>query len=371
MFKYIDHMTGSNILQQRLYNQQVTHQSFQRPAEVVEWFGAMQAQDYHGVKWAIALRLKGITDADIEQAIADKKIVRTWPMRRTLHFVSPEDIRWMLQLLTPRIISRSATLYRQLELDKKLFSKCKKLFANALQGEKQLTRNEIYEILEQAKISTKAMRGLHILCHLAQEGFICFAARKGKQPTFALLDEWVLPIKPLTNDEALALLTKKYFTSHGPATINDFAWWSGLTIADVKRGIEMIKSDLQNEMVNSQQYWMRNNIVVEKIRPQRIFLLPSFDEYLVAYKDRSLAVHTTHTRNIFGANGIFNPVILVNNKVEGTWKRSFKKNKLQIEINLFSELTKAKKDAVAKAVKKYSKFTGAPNSFNLIMLNKQ
>src|SRR5215831_18177656 len=127
MFKYIHrNMTSLNILLQRLYNQQISQRSFQNPNEVVEWFGAMQAQDYFGAKWAIGLRLKGITDADIEQAIADKKIIRTWPMRRTLHFVSPQDIRWMLKLLTPRIIARSKTLYRQLELDQKLFSKCKK-----------------------------------------------------------------------------------------------------------------------------------------------------------------------------------------------------------------------------------------------------
>src|SRR3954452_4054149 len=142
-------MTSSNILQLRLYNQQVTQQAFQKPEELVQWFGAMQAQDYYGAKWAIALRLKGITDAGIEQVTADKKIIRTWAMRRTLHFVSAEDIYWMLKLLTPRIIARSTTLYRQLELDQKLFSKCKKLFIKALQGGKQLTRNEMYEILEQ------------------------------------------------------------------------------------------------------------------------------------------------------------------------------------------------------------------------------
>ena len=349
-------MTNSNILHHRLFNQQITQQSFQKPGELVEWFGAMQAQDYQGAKWAIALRLKGITDTGIEQAIADKKIVRTWPMRRTLHFVSPQDIRWMLKLLTPRIISRSKALYRQLELDEKLFSKCRKLFTKAMEGEKQLPRNEMYDTLEKAKISTKAMRGLHILCHLSQEGLICFASRKGRQPTFALLDDWVSPAKPLTNDEALATLTKKYFLSHGPATINDFAWWSGLTIAEVKKGIEIIKTDLQNEKANGQLFWLTNDISFEKNKTRSVYLLPSFDEYLVAYKDRSIAIDSSHSKNIFGANGIFNPVILVNNKVAGTWKRSFEKDKVRIETNLFSELSNAKREAITKAVKQYGKF---------------
>jgi len=351
-------MTASNILQYRLFNQQITQQSFQKPGELVEWFGAMQAQDYLGAKWAIALRLKGITDTDIEQAVADKKIIRTWPMRRTLHFVSPQDIRWMLKLLTPRIISRSKTLYKQLELDEKLFSKCRKLFVKALEGKKQLPRNEMYDILEKAQISTKAMRGLHILCHLSQEGLICFATRKGKQPTFALLDEWIFPVKPLTNDEALATLTKKYFSSHGPATINDFAWWSGLTIAEVKKGIEIVKNDLQNEKVSAQQYWMTNDISFEKIKTQSVFLLPSFDEYLVAYKDRSLALDSGYTKNVLTPNGIFNPVIIINNKVHGTWKRSFEIDKVRIETNLFNDLSKARKDAITKVAKQYGKFLG-------------
>lgn len=350
-------MKSLDILQQRLYNQQIIRQSFQKPEEVVAWLTAIQAQDYSGAKWAIALRLKDITDKDIEQAIAERKIIRTWPMRRTLHFVSATDVRWLLKLLTPRIIKRSTALYRQLELDEKLFSKCKKLFVKALQGGKLLTRNEMYNVLQKAKISTADLRGLHILCHLAQDGLICFAARKGKQPTFALIDEWVPAAKPLTNEESLALLTRKYFLSHGPATIQDFAWWSGLTVAEVKKGIQTIKSDLQNEIQNGQQYWMSNNMHFEKVKTKGVFLLPSFDEYLVAYKDRSLAVDKAHTKNIFSVNGIFSSVIIVNNKVEGTWKRSFEKDKVRIETNLFSELSKAKKSAVIKVAKQYGKFS--------------
>src|SRR4051812_37664410 len=225
-------MTIKDLIKYRLYNQQISQHVFDTPGDLAKWFGAMQAQDYLNSLWAIGLRLKNATESDIEKAITDKTIVRTWPMRRTLHFVSVQDVRWLLKLLTPRIIARSATLYSQLELDEKLFSKCKKLFVDALQEGKQLTRNELYDILEKAKISTNAQRGLHILCHLAQKGLICFAARTGKQPTFALLDEWTPATKILTHNEELAELTERYFTSHGPATIQDFAWWSSLTVAE-------------------------------------------------------------------------------------------------------------------------------------------
>src|SRR4051794_38506270 len=165
-------MTIKTLLQFRLHNQQIARHAFDDCDEVVKWFGAMQAQDYLNSLWAIGLRLKNATESDIEKAVADKTVVRTWPMRRTLHFVSALDVRWLLKLLTPRIIARSATLYRQLELDEKLFSKCKKLFVKALEGGRLVARNELYDILEKAKISTDAQRGLHILCHLAQEGLI-------------------------------------------------------------------------------------------------------------------------------------------------------------------------------------------------------
>jgi hypothetical protein len=353
-------MTITDILKYRLHNQQISRHMFEQPKDVVAWLGAVQAQDYLNSMWAIGLRIKNAAESDIEKAIADKTIVRTWPMRRTLHFVAAEDIRWMLELLTPRVIARCATMYKQAGLDDKTFAKSKKLFTNALQDGRQLTRNEMYQVLEQAKVSTASQRGLHILAHHAQKGLICFGARQRKQQTFVLLDEWIPATKKLKRDEALAELTKRYFFSHGLATIQDCAWWSGLTVADIKSGLEMIRQHLRAEVINKQTYWMSKNIPDEKIKFQSVYLLPYFDEYLVAYKDRSAAVDSKYSKLIGTANGIFNPVIVINGKVAGTWKRVFKKDMVVVEINPFMPLTERRKNVISIKAKHYGKFLKMP-----------
>lgn len=207
-----------NIPFQRLSNQYLAKNRFADPGDVVAWFGAVQAQDYLGSLWGIGLRTIDACEGAVEKAIANRKIVRTWPMRGTLHFVPAADVRWMLKLLTPRVIARSAGRYRQLELDKRTFANSKKVFVRALEGGKQLTRTEMYKALEAAKISVAGQRGIHILGHLAQEGLICFGNRRAKQQTFVLLDEWVPENQSLNREEALAKLARCYFRSHGPAT---------------------------------------------------------------------------------------------------------------------------------------------------------
>ena len=232
-------MTLQNLLRTRLVNQQIAAQQFKTPGEIVKWLGAVQAQDYLGALWAVGCRLRNAKEKDIEKAIADKNIVRTWPMRGTLHFVAPEDAKWMLQLLTPRVIARAAGEYKRSGLDKKVFDKSRKVLIKALQDGKQLERGDMYRVLEEAKVDTSNTRGLHILGLLAQEGIICFGPRKGKQQSFVLLDEWIPDSKLLKGDEALAELTKRYFTGHGPASIQDFVWWSGLTVIEAKKGLEL------------------------------------------------------------------------------------------------------------------------------------
>ncbi len=226
------------ITQLRLYNQRIACSQFTSPHEVVAWLGAMQAQDYTGAKWSIGLRLPGSSDAAIEQAIAARAIVRTWPMRGTLHFVETSDVRWMLELLTPRIVAGSARRMQQLELDEAIIARSKELFARALQGGKQLTRGDMFQLLEGAGISSAGQRGYHLLARAAQDGMICFGVPSGKQQTFALLEEWAPQAKRLGREEALAELARRYFTSQGPATLQDFMWWSGLTAADARFGVQ-------------------------------------------------------------------------------------------------------------------------------------
>jgi hypothetical protein len=350
-------MTSQELLKLRMTNQQIISSQFNTPGEVVRWLGAVQAQDYMGSLWAIGCRLKNSKEKDIETAIAEKKIVRTWPMRGTLHFVAPEDAKWMLQLLTPRVISRAQSEYRRTGLDKDTFDKSRKIFIKALQGGKQLSRNEMYQVLEDAKINTSNTRGLHILGVLAQQGLICFGPRIGKQPSFVLLDEWVTNHKSLKGDEAIAELTERYFTSHGPATIQDFCWWSGLTQTEAKRGLEMVKQNFVEEKINEQSFWMKATIPA-KIKTPGIYLLPPFDEYLVAYKDRSAALEGLHLRKVFSINGIFSPVLIINGKIAAIWKRTITKKEVIIELQAFQKFTPSQKEGIRKAAKKYSRFIG-------------
>src|SRR5215470_18330604 len=250
-------MTNSEIARLRLHNQRIALATFERPADVVAWMGAVQAQDYFGALWAVGLRMRNAVEADIERALANRTIIRTWPMRGTMHFVAAADARWMLELMTPRIVANIAQCFlRQFDLDESAFARRRELFERALQGGKRLTRTAMYKVLEEGGVSTAGQRGRHILWRLAQDGVICFGAREGKRQTFVLLDEWAPKTKRMSRDESLAELARRYFTSRGPATLQDFAWWSGLTTADASAGLEMAKRSLAQETVNGQTYWL-------------------------------------------------------------------------------------------------------------------
>ncbi len=322
----------SRIALARLANHGIANPTFAQPGDVVTWLGALQAQDYGGALWAIGLRMTGATERSIEQAIAERAIVRTWPMRGTLHFVAAQDVRWLLALLTPRVIAQSAGRYRQLELDEATFARSKKVFAKALLGGKQLTRDEMLQELEQAGISTAGQRGYHLLGRSAQDGLICFGTRRGKQQTFTLLDEWVPLTRSLTRDEALAELTRRYFTSHGPATVQDLMRWAGLTAAEAKTGLAAAGKALVQETVAGRAYWMASDQPELNTGTTATYLLPGFDEYLLGYTDRSAVLDPAYAQRICpGGNGMFSPTIVFDGFVTGTWKRTFKGGAVVIE----------------------------------------
>lgn len=358
-------MTVTDIGRCRLANQLIAVSDHRKPEQVVAALGALQAQDYGGALWSIGLRLPGATETAVETAIAEREIVRTWLMRGTLHFVATADVRWMLELLTPRIIAGSAARARHLELDAAVFARCEKLFVRALQGGRQLPREALMELLENHKISTAKMRGYHILWRLAQEGLITFAARAGKSQTFALLDEWVAPAKKLDRAAALAELARRYFTSHGPALLADFAGWSGLRSADVRAGVEAASSALRRERIGKADFWMPADAAAPEAGMKAAQLLPGFDEYLLGYKDRSAVLEARHARKIVpGSNGVFSPTILLRGRVAGTWKRTLNKETAVIAVSSFHPLRKAEQQAVVAAAARYGRFLGLPVEVN-------
>ncbi|MCB9077600.1 MAG: AlkZ family DNA glycosylase [Anaerolineaceae bacterium] len=350
-------MTIFDIAHLRLHNQGIAPAVMPSPGDVVRRLGAIQAQDYLGTLWALGLRMQQAVEADIEQAIANREIIRTWPMRGTLHFVAPEDVRWMLALLTPRIIAKTARRHQQLELDEATFAQSEIVFAKMLQGGKSLTRPEIMTVLEQAGISTKGQRGYHMLWRAAQNGLICFGPRQGKQDTFVWLNDW-LPAGPsLNRAESLAELARRYFTGHGPATVQDFIWWSGLLTADARAAVEMVASELFEAVIDGQTYWLAPTEVGSKAPSPTVYLLPGFDEYLLGYKDRSAVLDPAHANKIApGGNGMFNPTIVIDGQVVGTWKRTLRKKLAMIELQPFNPLSNAQSEAVAMAAEVYGAF---------------
>ncbi|TLU98717.1 winged helix DNA-binding domain-containing protein [Dyadobacter luticola] len=351
-------MTIHDIIHLRLQNQLISDARVKSPEEVVSWLGAMQAQDYTGARWSIGLRLQGIKDSDIDKALASKSIVRTWPMRGTLHFVASEDVHWILKLLTPRIISGMAGRNRQLSLDEKVFAKSEKLLVPALEGGKQLMRSEVFKIWEDHGIKTSDQRGIHIINYLAQKQVICHGLHNEKQATYTLLDEWVTKSRNLEGEEALAELALRYFTSHGPATIQDFIWWTGLKITDAKLALNSISGKLQSSEMVGKIYWYSPELP-DRVKSDAVFMLLGFDEYMLGYTDRSLILHRDHSQKIVpGNNGMFMPTIIIGGKVRGTWKRTIKKDAVQIDFSAFEKVSQAKKHSFEVAARKYGKYLG-------------
>ena len=304
----------------------------------------------------MGLRTAGATETDVTQAIADRTIVRTWPMRGTLHFVASEDVRWLLALLTPRIVASAAGRHRKLELDEAVFARSRKLFIKALEGGKQLARDDMYQVLERGGISTAGQRGYHTLWRLAQEGLLCFASHIGKQPAFALLDEWIPPSKTSPDkEEALGTLALRYFTSHGPATLADFVWWSGLKVTDARAGLAMAAPRLVSETSDGHEYWLGPKTPSLATTTQSLHLLPSFDEYLLGYTDRSAVIDPNDLRRAI-AGGVFLPVAILYGKAIGTWRRTRQSQAVNVSLMPFEALNNKGLKAIEQAISRYSHF---------------
>lgn len=359
-------MIISQITRLRLYNQQLLSHSLKSPAAVVRWFGALQSQDLASCLYAIGLRMQDTSEHLVERAIADRSIVRTWPMRRTIHCLPAEDARWMVRLLAPRQNVRMASYYRKAGITEDELELAGKAIHSALAGGKQLMRSELYQELNAAGIATDAaaggMRGLHILVHWAQAGLICIASRNAKQQTFALFDEWVPRGRDLSGAEALAELAKRYFQSHGPATVRDFAWWAGLTMAEARQGLRAIADSLKPLRVDGVEYWLARDCPAAKQAPyDSVFLLPAFDEYTVAYADRTATADEAVLAQI---NHGISPNIVINGRIAGTWKRKLSTNTVSVSSKLLRCLTGEEQAGLTKAVEEYGRFVGRTTSIS-------
>ncbi len=347
-------MAATSIARQRLHQQRLSHQPFASAAEVVRWLGAVQAQEYQDAKWSLGMRMQAATDATIERAFTDGAILRIHVMRPTWHFVTPDDIRWMVELTAPRVNQQNKSRYRQLELDEPLLTRTSDIIVKALEGGRSLTRPELKAVLEEAGINTEGQRLPYILHRAELDALICSGPRRGKQHTFMLLAKRAPNARRLERDAALAELTRRYFTGHGPATIHDFAWWSGLTIADIKAGLEMVGGELAQETIDGQTYWFAPSLPKAPAPITDAYLLPTFDEFLLGYGfPKGTRANGQDIRPL-----LFDSTIVLDGRIVGTWQRSFKKHAVAITITPLSPLDDGQMEAIHAAAARYADFLG-------------
>ncbi|MBE0688982.1 MAG: AlkZ family DNA glycosylase [Anaerolineae bacterium] len=344
----------------RLQNQQIEGPRARGAAEAVAWLGALQGQDYTGAKWSVGLRLPGSTDAQIEGAIADHAVIRTWLIRGTLHLVAAADIRWMLALVAPRLIANNARRYGELELDTQTLTRSNDLLAAALQGGQQLSRPELFAMLQQGGISTQGQRGFYMLQRASLDRLICQGVTRANQPTFVALDDAIPAAPAMPRDQALAELALRYFTSHGPASLPDFVGWSGLTMGDARSGLEAVKAQLVEDTYAGTAYW-RPSAAPDTQEALVVHMLPGFDEYVLGYRDRSAVLDPLHAQKICpGGNGVFYPTIVADGQIVGTWKRTIKKQKVVVTPQPFAFLSSDAEAGFAAAAERYGAYMGLP-----------
>lgn len=348
-------MIPSSISKMRLINQHVGGAHFHSVKELVQWMGAVQSQDYNMSKWAIGTRLRKSTHRSIEEAINNGEIIRTHVLRPTWHLVAAEDVKWMMELTATNINRVMSSNNKRLELDEKTFKKCNGIIETLLRNGKHLTRKEIMATLEKKGIRTDDLRASHIMFRAETDLVVCNGIRRDKQFTYALFEERVPPTKKLTREEALAKLAEKYFRSHGPATLQDFSWWSGLSLTDATKGLEPIKAKLVSEKIGEKTLWLFNDSSFEKTKMSSLLFLPAFDEFLISYKSRDISLDAHFNNQTFTINGIFNPIIVHNAKVIGIWKPQVKKE-ISVKEYFFSKPTEQQKQLCMKALNAYRKF---------------
>ncbi|WP_410507446.1 winged helix DNA-binding domain-containing protein [Methanosarcina hadiensis] len=353
-------MNASEIPKLRLHNTGLNNSPFKSPADAVSHSGVLQAQDFAAAKWSLGLRIKDSTDKDIEEAFNEGKILRTHVMRPTWHFVVPEDIRWMLELTAPRVKTLLAHYNKKLELDDALFARSNAAITRALQDHTYLTRQELKTVLANTGIETDVQRLAHIIMWAELEGLICSGPKRGKQFTYALLEERVEKAKKLSREQALSRLALNYFRSHGPAQLKDFSWWSGLTVKDAKNAIELIKPKLEQVTLDGKTYWFSARAEITAQESLSAFLLSIYDEYIIAYKDRSDISEARKIEKMISMGNALTAVIILDGKLAGTWNKALKKSRVEIRLNPFRELGKDEQEALESEVARYGKFVGLP-----------
>lgn len=354
-------MNISDISRHRMSTQRLIGPPFGTPQEMVRWHGAVQSQEFADAKWGIAQRCQGVTDADMNRLFNEGRILRTHILRPTWHFVPPEDIRWMLALTSPRVHALNRSRYRDFEVDTEVVIRGQALMTTALRDGAFLTRTELSEALRQGGIEATGPRLAALVMHSELDGLICSGPRRGKQLTYALLDERVPPTPAVTREEALVALVYRYFSSHGPATPHDFAWWSGLTVTDARAGLALLKGTVASERIGETTWYFVPSVDTSMSEAPSVHLLPPFDEYFVGFRSQEPTFlpetwerwgRTKDVRNVFP--------IAVDGIISGGWRRQVKTREVVVSVPIAPPLDPAGWEAMREAAAGYGRFHALP-----------
>jgi Winged helix DNA-binding domain len=331
-------------------------------AGVVEWFGALQAQDMASGLWSLGVRLPGWTVDDVTAALERREAIRTWPMRGTVHLVPPADARWMLELMGVRALAGAAKRRETIGLSEATAERGVEVLATALKG-RRLTRAECLAALAEGGVELGPQMGYHLLWYASQKGVSCIAPHIGKEQTFVLLDEWAPEPRRPERTEALGIMALRYFRSHGPATRADFARWTGLTMADTRAGIAAAGDQLTTVRVDGTE--MVADPALLDTTPADMTddwaALPGFDEYVLGYKDRSLMMADEHLAAVVpGGNGIFRSTLVRGGRVVGTWTRTLGRKAVSVDIQPLTDLGRAERGRAEEVLQPYAAFVGLP-----------
>jgi hypothetical protein len=349
-------MPVGHIALARLRNQWIAASKAKTPKDVVSWMGALQAQDFPMAKWAIGLRLPDATRRVVESAIDSGEIIRTHLLRPTWHFVAADDLRWILALTAPQIAASVRTRHRQLGLSTEILNASTALIERALQREPALTRDEVISELSGAGIATDGSRAYHHLLNAELGGVICSGPTRNGKLTYALLEARVPGGAPVPREVALVHLARRYYTSHGPATLQDFVWWSGLSVGDARRGLEGAKPHLVSEEIDAQIYWFAESPHTDQADTHAVHLAPAYDEFLIGYRDRSAALPLDHFEKAVYENGVFRPAIVASGQVVGLWKRATKGHQTVVETTLFAPQSDSMSALISEATERYRRY---------------
>ena len=329
------------------------------PTQVVRWMLALQAQDLPGAKWSVGLRTPASTLSDVDDALGRGEIVRSWPMCGTLHLTTAADIGWMLRLTAPRTLRALRARHQALGIDGAAIGAATDVAGALLVGGRSASRAEMFAAFEQAGIDTAGQRGIHLLGALHQNRLVCQGPMRGNEQLCVLLDEWVPHPRRLDGDEALGEFVGRYLRSHGPATLDDFCWWTKLSVREAKAGLAATDVPLDELTIDGTRYWMAPELA--QLSAGSVAALPGFDEMLLGYRDRSASLPDKYAAAIVpGNNGMFLSTMVADGRVVGTWRRRRTSAGVTVTASPLEPLSNRVRARFVDAADRYGRFLGVP-----------